>query len=190
MRTLAKESGVAPKTLYHQFGSKEKLLRTAVEERYRYYYRMIDEEDIVHGIDRLFYIVDTVTATTQKNKAYARALSPLVQNDPDRAFLAIRNRTYRKAINQIADEGGFLPWVQVDLIAAIVFRQMSPAYVSSWLVGGSWDLVASVTKFELSLVLVSITKGYTHKKAAATIKAMQKELKGFGERWSTELGAG
>ena len=189
MRNLAKESGVAPKTLYHQFGSKEKLLRTAVEERFRYYYRMIDEEDISHGIDRLFFIIDTVAATTQKNKAYARALSPLVQNDPDQAFLAIRTRTYSKAVRQIADEGGFLPWVNIDLIEAIIVRQMRPVYLVSWLAKGSWDLVAQVAKLEISLILDSVTQGYTHKKASATIKALHKELKQFGENWQRDMGA-
>ena len=60
MRDLATESGVAPKTLYHQFHSKENLLRVAVEERYRYLYQIIDDEQIEHGIDRLFFIIDTV----------------------------------------------------------------------------------------------------------------------------------
>ena len=49
IRDLAAESGVAPKTLYHQFKNKENLLRTAVEERFRHTYQAIDDADIDKG---------------------------------------------------------------------------------------------------------------------------------------------
>lgn len=177
MRALAKESGVAPKTLYHQFGSKEKLLRTAVEERFRYYYAMINEEEVAHGIDRLFYIIDTVAATTRKNLAYAKAMSPMLSQSEGSAFDQIQGETYRKAIDQIAEEGDFHSWVKVDSIAAIIARQISPMYLNTSLSTASMDTIPALTKLGVSLVLDSVTRGYTHKVAMATVKSLQKKLK-------------
>lgn len=184
MRGLAKESGVAPKTLYHQFGSKEKLLRTAVEERFRYYYRMIDEEEIAHGIERLYFIVDTEAATKKKNLQYARAMTPIVSSEPKDTFGFIRMRTYRKAIDQIATEDDFVPWINLDLLAAVVYRQLSSTVYLSRLQSVDWKLVPAISKYELSLTLYPVTRGYSQKKAGAMLKSMQKMLKGHTEIWS------
>ncbi len=178
MRQLAKQSGVAPKTLYHQFGSKEKLLRTAVEERFRYLYQMIDEENIGHGIDRLYFIIDAVAATTQKNLAYAKALTPMLKDASTRTFTAIRMNTYRRAIDQIAGEGDFVPWANIDLLASIVYRQVNPIYLASWYTHVPQQVATQVAKLDLSLMLAAVTTGYTHRRAIKTVKAMQKALAG------------
>ncbi|MDH3642987.1 MAG: TetR/AcrR family transcriptional regulator [Gammaproteobacteria bacterium] len=177
MRDLAKESGVAPKTLYHQFESKENLLRTAVEERHRYIYQMIDDEEIEHGIDRLFFIIDTVAETTRKNIAYARALAPILSARSSTSFAAVRMNTYRKAINQIADEAEFVDWIDVDMLSAIIYRQVNPLYLSWWYKQASDIQTASFAKLDTSLILRSVTTGYTHERATETIREMQGLLK-------------
>ena len=176
MRDLAKESGVAPKTLYHQFGNKEKLLRAAVEERFRYLYRLIDEEDIEHGIDRIYFILDSVADTTDKNLAYARALAPLLREDASSTFNAIRLNTYRKAIEQIANEGEFVRWVDVSTLAMLVYRQVNPIYRSSheYLDRKPWLIYA---KLDISLILAAVTTGYSHDKAIQVAQEMQQALK-------------
>lgn len=179
MRTLAKESGVAPKTLYHQFGSKEDLLRVAVEERFRYYYSMIDSQEVAHGIDRLYYIIDTVSATTRKNLAYATALTPMINGDVDSAFNQVRYATYRKAIDQIVAEDGFADGVNIELICEVVFRLMCPVFMASRLASTAWKIVPHLTKLEVSLILDNVTCGPTQAKAVATAKAMQKKLKSW-----------
>ena len=176
MRDLAKAAEVAPKTLYHQFDSKENLLRTAVEERYRRTYRAIDDAEIERGIDRLFFIVDTVATTTRKNLAYARALAPMLSSST--SFAEIRLRSYRKAIDQIADEGEFLDWVDVGLLTAIIYRQVNPLYLTWFFSKEAQPHRASVAKLDMSLILRSVTTGYTQERVTDTIVEMQENLKG------------
>ena len=176
MRDLAKAADVAPKTLYHQFESKENLLRTAVEERYRRTYRAIDDADIERGIDRLFFIVDTVATTTRKNLAYARALAPMLSSST--SFAEIRLQSYRKAIEQISAEGEFLDWVDVGLLTAIIYRQVNPLYLTWFFSTKAQPHRASVAKLDMSLILRSVTTGYTQERATETIFAMQENLKG------------
>ena len=176
MRDLAKAAEVAPKTLYHQFDSKENLLRTAVEERYRRTYRAIDDAEIERGIDRLFFIVDTVATTTRKNLAYARALAPMLSSST--SFAEIRLRSYRKAIDQIADEGEFLDWVDVGLLTAIIYRQVNPLYLTWFFSKEAQPHRASVAKLDMSLILRSVTTGYTQERVTDTIIEMQENLKG------------
>ena len=176
MRGLAQASNVAPKTLYHQFGSKENLLRTAVEERYRYYYRMIDEHIVEHGVDRLLYIVDTVSATSRENLAYADAMLPMLRDASNASFNAIRNNTYRRGVDQIAQEGDFLRWVDVDLVASIIFRQISPLHRSSWIHRPDWEVVPKEAKLEMCLMLIPLTRGYTHDRASKIARKLHDEL--------------
>jgi len=177
MRDLAKESGVAPKTLYHQFQSKEKLLLTAVEERFRYLYQAIDDADIERGVDRLFYIIDTVARTTKENRAYARALTPLLASGRSETLNLVRMNTYRKAIEQIADEGEMVDWVDVDVITGLVYRQVNPIYTSTWMARTPMETAAQVVKLDISLILASVTTGYTHKRLLETARGAQKALK-------------
>ena len=176
MRDLAKAADVAPKTLYHQFENKETLLRTAVEERYRRTYRAIDNAEIERGIDRLFFIVDTVATTTRKNLAYARALAPMLSSSTE--FAEIRLQSYRKAIDQIADEGEFLEWVDVGLLTAIIYRQVNPLYLTWFFSKEAQPHRASVAKLDMSLILRSVTTGYTRERVTETIVEMQENLKG------------
>ncbi len=181
MRDLAKASGVAPKTLYHQFENKEKLLRAAVEERFRYAYQQIDEAEIDRGIDRLFYIIETVGTTTQENLAYAKALGPILGSRRSKSsdvFNLIRMNTYRRAIEQIASESDFVDWVDVDLLSAVVYRQVNPIFMSSWYLKTPADVTTMIVKLDMCLILASVTRGYTQKKAIATAKKLQKALKG------------
>ena len=176
MRDLAKAADVAPKTLYHQFENKETLLRTAVEERYRRTYRAIDNAEIERGIDRLFFIVDTVATTTRKNLAYARALAPMLSSSTE--FAEIRLQSYRKAIDQIAGEGEFLDWVDVGLLTAIIYRQVNPLYLTWFFSKEAQPHRASVAKLDMSLILRSVTTGYTRERVTETIVEMQENLKG------------
>ena len=178
MRDLAALSNVTPKTLYHQFGNKENLLRTAVEERFRYLYQMIDEAEIERGIDRLFHIIDSVAKTTRENAAYARALAPILTDDSTTTFTLIRMNTYRRAVEQIAAEGELVSWVDVGVLNALILRQVNPIFLSAFVAKAPKGIASLVAKLDISLVLASVTTGYTHKKVIEVAKQMQKKLTG------------
>ena len=175
MRDLAEKSNVTPKTLYHQFGNKEKLLRTAVEERFRHTYQAIDDQEYKKGIDKLFFIVESIADSTRKNLDYARALAPVLTSRRNDPFTSIRVNIYRNAVKQIEKEGDFLDWVDPDVIARVVYRHVNPLYVN-WYSDAEMGRTEQITMYDLSLMLRSVTQGYTHTKVTKTIQTLQKEL--------------
>ena len=78
IRDLAMASGITPKTLYHQFENKEKLLRIAVEEKFQTIYQSSNDEKIERGLDRLFFVIEAIAKSIQENEAYASALAPFL----------------------------------------------------------------------------------------------------------------
>lgn len=175
MRDLAAKSNVTPKTLYHQFGNKEKLLRTAVEERFRHTYQAIDSHEMKKGIDKLYFIIDAIAESTRKNYDYAMALAPVLTSRRNDPFSSIRLNTYRNAVQQIANEGDFTDMVDVDLITNVVYRHVSPIYVN-WYTDSSKLKTEDFTKLDLSMMLRSITQGYTYRKTTSMMKALEKKL--------------
>ena len=177
MRELAEKSSVTPKTLYHQFGSKEKLLRIAVEERFRHTYQAISDHEVKKGIDKLFFIIDAVAESIRKNSSYAKALAPMLRSRKSDPFSSIRMETYRAAIEQIESEDDFVDWVDVDIISQVVYRHVNPLYFGGHIDVGSGEVKLEVLiKHDLSLMLSSITQGYTQQKVIKTVRALQKTL--------------
>ena len=169
MRTLALESNVALKTLYHQFTNKETLLRSAVEERFRHDYAQIDAVEFNRGIDRLLYVVKTIHETTVRNEVYAKALAPMLTSaSGQRPFSRVRLNTYRRAIDQIAAEGELVEWVDIDLVTALVYRDATGSYLS-WFTGTvPLSVVGEVGTLSICLLMASMTTGYSHDRAVET----------------------
>lgn len=174
MRDLAEKASVTPKTLYHQFGNKEKLLRIAVEERFRHTYQAIADHEVKKGIHKLYFIIDAVAESTRKNLAYAQALAPLRATQANDPFLAIRISTYRDALLQIDNEGEFETGVEIGVMAHVIYRNVHPLY-PNWY-GGNKVKAESFSKYNASLVLSAVTKGYTRQEALKMIKLMRKEV--------------
>jgi len=175
MRDLAAKANVTPKTLYHQFGNKEKLLRTAVEERFRHTYQAINDHKVEKGIDKLFFIIEAIAETTRKNMNYARALSTVLTPRRSDPFTSIRMNTYKNAVAQIHEEGDFHDWIDLEVIAQAVYRHVHPLYVN-WHVDRAKVKTEDFTKFDLSLMLMSVTKGYTLRSVTQMAKTLQKTL--------------
>jgi AcrR family transcriptional regulator len=175
MRELAEKANVTPKTLYHQFGNKEKLLNIAVEERFRHTYQVINDQEMKRGIDKLFFIIDAVAASAKKNQAYAQALLPLTAKDSNDPFLSIRLNTYGAALVQIQRDGDFVDGVDTGILTHVIYRNVHPLY-TSWY-GGEKVKPEQFSKYNVSLVLSSITTGYTNQKIIKMMKLMQKELR-------------
>ncbi len=174
VRELAEKANVTPKTLYHQFGNKENLLQVAVEERFRHTYQAISDHKMKKGIDKLFYIIDSVAASAKKNQAYAQALTPLTATQTIDPFLAIRLNTYRGALQQIQDDGDFEKLVDIGLLTHVIYRNVNPLY-PTWY-GAAKVKPADFSKFNASLVLSSLTTGYTNQQVLKVMKALKKVL--------------
>ena len=177
MRELADRSGVTAKTLYHQFDSKENLLRVAVEERFRHTYETINSVNFEKGIDRLFYVVETIAESTRKNYAYAQALAPVLRSSRERTFIEIRLNTYRAAVQQIADEGDLLPWAEVETTAAMVCRHVNPLYANR-MSDGLKVKAEDITIYDVCTHLRAITRGRTHKIVTERAKLLAEQFRG------------
>jgi hypothetical protein len=80
-------------------------------------------------------------------------------------------------------EGEFVDWIDVDILAAVVYRQVNPIYLAPWYKETPWATVARIAKLDICLILAAVTTGYTLKKAKETIRDLQKQLKRSGSRY-------
>ena len=135
MRELARRSSVTPKTLYDQFGSKDRLLLTAMKERFRHTYEAIAAEEIKGGFDKLFFVLDAVMEISARTLNFARGIAALKASD-HRDLVEIRKLTYLQALSQIRDEGDFLDWVDINVMLESLYRVVSGLYFS-WFSGAS-----------------------------------------------------
>ena len=178
MRELARKSNVTPKTLYDQFGSKDKLLLTAMKERFRHTYEAIAAKEKKDGLDKLFFVLDAVIEISSKNLNFARGIVSLEASD-QADLVEIRKSAYLQALSQIRDEGDLLDWVDINVILESLYRVVSGLYFS-WFSGasGTNDLdfggLADALKLHSCLVLAAYTKGNTHVKANEFVKARAK----------------
>ena len=178
MRELARRSSVTPKTLYDQFGSKDKLLLTAMKERFRHTYEAIAAEEIKVGFDKLVFVLDTVMEISAKNLNFARGIAALKASD-HRDLVEIRKLAYLQALSQIRDEGDFLDWVNIDVMLETFYRAVS-GLCFSWFSGASgtvgldFEELTGALKLHACLVLAAYTKGNTHSKAMEYVKAYAK----------------
>ena len=166
MRELASKSNVTPKTLYDQFGSKDKLLLTAMKERVRHTYEAIAAEEKKDGLGKLFFVLDAVMEISSQNLNFARGIVSLEASD-QADLVEIRKSAYLQALSQIRDEGDFLDWVDINLILESLYRVVSGLYFS-WFSGASGTIgldfgeLSEVLKLHSCLVLAAYTKGNTH----------------------------
>jgi AcrR family transcriptional regulator len=179
MRALAESSGVALKTLYHQFGSKANVLRVAVGESFSRSFADIEATEFDHGVDRLLYIVDGVHGATAQNAASAKSLFPVVVSRPSMSpVTSIYLDGYRRAISQIAAEGELVDWADVGLLASIVYRDITAVY-SSWSEDRiSLDLAGELAKLNACLSLTSLTTGYTQERLIKTARDLMGRHRG------------
>jgi len=162
MRELAERSGVAVKTLYLHHGSKEDLLTAAIQQAHVAFYDNIDAQDCDSGLDRLFFIVDSITNGMLVDDEYAKTMAPvLLFGGRVRFFHEIRRQTYGKAIQQIADEGDLIRNTSPETITEYILRHVVSTYVE-W----SNDLLTTeelrqVLKTHICLTLLGLTTGKT-----------------------------
>jgi AcrR family transcriptional regulator len=74
MQRIADACGLTPKTLYNQFGSRDRLLMDAVEELFREQLRRAEARAGHGGIERLIALRETILDEFESNPGYARQL--------------------------------------------------------------------------------------------------------------------
>jgi AcrR family transcriptional regulator len=117
MRELAEKSGVAYKSLYDLYGSKDNLLGKAIEERLRLVFESIDRVVSGSGFDRLMEILERTSAYTLEIPNLARALEPILAGDPGKFSIGEHmQRFHREALLQIKRQGDLIESANVDYL--------------------------------------------------------------------------
>jgi AcrR family transcriptional regulator len=84
MRELARHSGVAMKTLYDIYGSKDGLLISAVRDRVARKWREADESARRRrGLLRFFHVVEAITGSALETEILSRGVSGLIVSSED-----------------------------------------------------------------------------------------------------------
>jgi AcrR family transcriptional regulator len=180
MRELAARSDVALKTLYQQYDNKENLLAKAVEEMHANTYADIMKVDKETGLDKLFFIIDTVLATNMENDAYARTMAPILARGASTiTFIQTRKAAYRQALDQMQAEGDVTADFNTELMLDILHRQSSGLYFE-WARGlAPTPIVGDTIKLQMCMVLSPVTTGKTHDRVAACIHELTKKCADF-----------
>lgn len=178
MRELAKKSNVTPKTLYDQFGSKEKLMLVALKARFRQAYEAIASKKVKHGFEKLFFVIDAVMENSLRNSNFARGIIAL-KGWNHAELIEIRKATYLQALALIRDEGDFLDWVDIEIVSESLLRMIGDLNLSFFSSDSNWTEIdfknqQSTLKLHSSIILSAYTRGETKLKAISFIKACAK----------------
>ncbi|MEM1397730.1 MAG: helix-turn-helix domain-containing protein, partial [Pseudomonadota bacterium] len=119
MRDLAAESEVALKTLYRIYGNKDKLLQSAIVEQYRGAYEAIDQDTKRVGLDRVFFIAESIAARVLEEASFIRALSKMTSSQAMLETLTqLRTEMYTKALEQMRTQNDLCDFVSVPFLAS------------------------------------------------------------------------
>jgi AcrR family transcriptional regulator len=127
MRDLADRSGVALKTLYDIYGSKDELLAKAIEERARLVFEGLDRSTGKTGFDRLMMIIERQWRGALEVPNLTRSVAPILSAQPGAFTIEDAYMKYhRRAIQEIAEAGDLAPWADVDFLVRLMLVDQGP----------------------------------------------------------------
>ncbi len=162
MRLLAERSEVASATLYNIYGNKETLIATAVAELF--------EEQMAHpthersGLDSTIERTRWIAGEIRRMPEYTRAMvtvyfSGSAENLVRDMLRRITTEAHRALMESLREQGGLLPWVDIDLLASHTANHQY-AVVHEWAIGRvPIDKLADQQVYHLMLSLAAVTTG-------------------------------
>ncbi|MCC6382764.1 MAG: TetR/AcrR family transcriptional regulator [Dehalococcoidia bacterium] len=140
MLQIAREAKVAPATLYNVFGSKQNLLREAVEELFLALVNLARQRAGAGGVDRIASLEQYILDEYERNPGYARnLLIAASRSESGRSLFATLNRvhveTIELGIGEMRAQGHLADWVQPRKLARAI-EDMLRAASSRWAYGG------------------------------------------------------
>ncbi len=178
MRELAQRSGVAYKTLFDLYGSKDQLLAMAVEERLADVSERIASSVSSTGFKRLMESIEHSGAAVLEVSSLSKALQPIFSADPGRFSLkGLFDVSYRRAMDEIAEAGDMVDWVDLDfLVTQLLFESTSVRlYWTNGLVPDS-DFTA-MQQFAACRVLMPVATGKTKSQIEVRYRDLHKQLR-------------
>lgn len=129
MRELARASGVADKTLYNLFASKDRLVMAAVADLLDHIIQHIGEREPQPGLETVLQYSDSLTRQVLETPAYAEAMSRgLFQADASNALVDVllsgNERFLRKALDEARRRKELLPDTDAPALARMLAGHM------------------------------------------------------------------
>lgn len=140
MLQVAREAKVAPATLYNVFGSKQNLLREAVEELFLALVNLARQRAGSGGVDRITSYQQYILDEYERNPGYARnLLIAASRSESGRSLFATLNRvqteTIELAIAEMQAHGEIADWINPSRVVRAI-QDLLRAAASRWAVGG------------------------------------------------------
>ncbi len=118
MRELSKRSGISTRTLYEMYGNKDSLLGQAFRNRLDIVFERWDEGISAKGLDHLIQLNAAIVASILGSENFSRAYASVLASAKISIYSIETPVVYfRRCLDEIAAEGGFQPWSDLDLTA-------------------------------------------------------------------------
>ncbi|MEN3953067.1 helix-turn-helix domain-containing protein [Iodidimonas sp. SYSU 1G8] len=178
MRELAEKSGVAYKSLYDLYGSKDNLLGKAIEERLRLVFEAIDRSTTGKtGFDRLMDMIERSASAILEIPNLARALEPILFPNPGKFSIEeIWQKFHRQAIMDIQRQGDLLDSTDIDFILRdlILDSGSTRLYWANGVIPDEY--LADAQKYSACKTLLPVLKGDSRERTQALLLELQQRL--------------
>lgn len=181
MRELAEKSGVAYKSLYDLYGSKDNLLGKAVEERLRLVFETIERNTSGKtGFDRLMEIIAQSAVAVLEIPNLARALEPILFPNPGKFSIEeLWQRFHRQTILDIQRQGDLMDGTDIDFILRDLILDSGSTRLY-WANGVIPDeMLQDAQQYSACKTLLPVLTGATAERARALILELHGRLKGL-----------
>jgi AcrR family transcriptional regulator len=180
MRDLAKGSGVALKTLYNVYGSKDEVLIASVQDRVaQVFERSFATAGRKRGVSLLLHFVESGGTATIATPTLSKAIAPFVAGPVDRfGFRPIYYRCHKRALDEIALDGDLHPWVTAEEVLDAVFTALTGVLLVWAKEQIGMKYLNLYNRLAVCQVLALMTRDKTLQQVMAIAKTAHKEIYG------------
>lgn len=179
MRDLAKSSGVALKTLYNVYGSKDDVLIASVRDRVT---QVFERSAVTAGKKRsvslLLHFVESGGAATIATPTLSKAIAPFVAGPVDRfGFRPIYDRCHKRALDEMALDGDLHPWANSEGVLEAVFTALTGVLLVWAKDQIEMKDLNIYNRLAVCQVLSLMARGDAHRQSMAIAKAAYEEIR-------------
>lgn len=179
IRGLAAASGVAPNTLYNNFGSKEQLIVLALFDHYE---RNIGGDFVAHrneqsSLENFLYVLKLLVRTCERHPGFARTMVGIYFKIGDNrqimeTMYGTIYSTWLPLLIEMQEQGGLCDWTSVEVLN----DEMCQRAFASLLKWARDEVSLSALYDHAAFGVLSILVGASSGKQAQEIQQMLKEL--------------
>ncbi|TNE41569.1 MAG: TetR/AcrR family transcriptional regulator [Sphingomonadales bacterium] len=190
MEDVANRAGVAKRTIYNAFQSKERLIAAAIQQYFNEYATRLTFETEEATVDRIIERLAIVARRNLKIRNYTRALMNIYYThevDPEiqRAIYDIAAASHEPWIRQLQKKRQLQPWVNADeLIRSVVAYRYSIAF--AWAEGqmSNEEFILALIRGVLTFMSGS-TRGQARKEIDERLATLEENPFITGEKGGT-----